>query len=342
VIDERLDLELIAGIAAARPDWQVVMLGPVVKLRDEDLPRAANIHWLGSRDYAELPAYLAGWDVALMPFALNEATRFISPTKAPEYLAGGKPVVSTPVADVVSRYAGIHAVEIVEGVDRFVAACETALSWKELPDLPQIEELLTAASWDGIHAAMAALLHRARRVAAPSLRVVPSKAADYLVVGGGFAGSIMAERLANNGAKVLVVDRRSHIAGNAFDEHDSAGVLIHRYGPHIFHTNSDEVLAYLSRFTQWRPYEHRVLAEVEGQLLPMPINRTTLSKLFNQDLPTDEAAENFLKSLAEPVEQIRTAKDFVISAVGTKLYQLFFEGYTRKQWGLDPSSSTAR
>jgi UDP-galactopyranose mutase len=346
VIDERVDLGLIAGVAAARPDWQVVMIGPVVKIRDEDLPRAANIHWLGGRDYAELPAYLAHWNVALMPFALNEATRFISPTKAPEYLAGGKPVVSTPVADVVSRYSGIHAVEIVEGVDAFVAACETALSWKSLPDQPQVDELLTAASWDGIHAAMAALLHRSRGVSSPALRVVPSKAADYLVVGGGFAGSVMAERLANNGAKVLVVDRRTHLAGNAFDEHDQAGVLIHRYGPHIFHTNSDEVLAYLSRFTQWRQYEHRVLAVVEGQELPMPINRTTLSKLFNKDLRTDADAEAFLKSLAEPVADIKTAKDFVISAVGTKLYQLFFEGYTRKQWGLDPSqldrSVTAR
>ena len=126
VIDERLDLDLLAGVAAARPDWQIVMVGPVVKVRNEDLPRASNIHWLGGRDYAQLPSYLAHWDVALMPFALNEATRFISPTKAPEYLAGGKPVVSTPVADVVSRYAGIHAVEIVEGVDAFVAACETA------------------------------------------------------------------------------------------------------------------------------------------------------------------------------------------------------------------------
>jgi UDP-galactopyranose mutase len=346
VIDERLDLDLIAGLAAAHPDWQIVMIGPVVKIRDEDLPRAANIHWLGGRDYAQLPAYLAHWNVALMPFALNEATRFISPTKAPEYLAGGKPVVSTPVADVVSRYAGIHAVEIVDGVDAFVAACEKALSWKELPDQPQVDELLTAASWDGIHAAMAALLHRARGPASPALRVVPSKAADYLVVGGGFAGSVMAERLASNGAKVLVVDRRSHLAGNAYDEHDQAGVLIHRYGPHIFHTNSDEVLAYLSRFTQWRPYEHRVLAVVEGQELPMPINRTTLNKLFGKDMKTEAEAEAFLKSLAEPVGEIRTAKDFVISAVGTKLYQLFFEGYTRKQWGLDPSqldrSVTAR
>jgi UDP-galactopyranose mutase len=195
----------------------------VVKIRDEDLPRAANIHWLGGRDYAELPAYLAHWNVALMPFALNEATRFISPTKAPEYLAGGKPVVSTPVADVVSRYAASTRSRSSRAWTAFVAACETALSWKELPDQPQVDELLTAASWDGIHAAMAALLHRARASPRRPCASCPSKAPDYLVVGGGFAGSIMAERLANNGAKVLVVDRRSHIAGNAFDEHDQRG-----------------------------------------------------------------------------------------------------------------------
>ncbi|WP_301590366.1 UDP-galactopyranose mutase [Sabulicella glaciei] len=349
VIDERLDLDLIGALAEARPDWQVVMIGPVVKVRDEDLPRGANIHWLGGRDYKTLPSYLSNWDVALMPFALNEATRFISPTKAPEYLAGGKPVVSTPVADVVTRYEGIGAVEVVKGHEAFIAACERTLSWKALPDQSKVDQLLDTMSWDGIHAAMAALLHRAAQrhgAAAPALRVVSAKAADYLVVGAGFAGAVMAERIASAGHRVLVVDRRDHIAGNAYDHQDAAGILIHKYGPHIFHTNSDEVLAYLSRFTQWRPYEHRVLAEVEGQLLPMPINRTTLSRLFEVDLPDDAAAEAFLKSLAEPVGEVKTAKDFVISAVGRRLYELFFEGYTRKQWGLDPSqldrSVTAR
>lgn len=349
VVDERMDLDLLQAVAVAKPDWNIVMVGPVVKVSEEELPKAANIHWLGGRDYKALPGYLANWDVALMPFALNEATRFISPTKAPEYLAGGKPVVSTPVADVVSRYEGLEAVQVAGSAEAFVAACERALRWTSLPDQARVDEMLEAMSWDGIHAAMAALVHRAsarKGTAAPALRVVPSKAADYLVVGAGFAGSVMAERIAAAGHRVLVVDRRQHIAGNAYDHHDAAGVLIHRFGPHIFHTNSDEVLAYLSRFTQWRPYEHRVLAEVEGQMLPMPINRTTLEKLFNVTLADDASADAFLASLGEPAGEIRTAKDFVVSAVGKRLYELFFEGYTRKQWGLDPSqldkSVTAR
>jgi UDP-galactopyranose mutase len=170
---------------------------------------------------------------------------------------------------------------------------------------------------------------------------------DYLVVGAGFAGSVMAERLAADaGKRVLVIDRRPHIAGNAFDHLDDAGILIHQYGPHIFHTNSSEIVDYLSRFTEWRPYEHRVLADIDGKLVPMPINRTTLNVLYDLDLQTDEDAEAFLASRAEPVEVIRTSADVVISKVGRELYETFFQGYTRKQWGMDPSeldkSVTAR
>jgi UDP-galactopyranose mutase len=161
---------------------------------------------------------------------------------------------------------------------------------------------------------------------------------DALVVGAGFAGSIMAERMAEAaGLKVLVIDRRPHVAGNAYDELDAAGILIHRYGPHIFHTNSDEVFAYLSRFTEWRPYEHRVLADVEDKLVPIPINRTTLNALYDAGLSTDEEAAAFLAEQAEPRETIATSEDVVVSAVGRRLYELFFQGYTRKQWGLDPS-----
>jgi UDP-galactopyranose mutase len=133
------------------------------------------------------------------------------------------------------------------------------------------------------------------------------------------------------------VDKRPHVAGNAYDHKDEAGVLIHQYGPHIFHTNSDEILDYLSQFTRWRPYEHRVLAHVRDQLVPIPINRTTLNKLFDLDLKTDEEAAEYLASRAEPVAEIKTSEDVVISAVGKELYELFFQGYTRKQWGLDPS-----
>ena len=161
---------------------------------------------------------------------------------------------------------------------------------------------------------------------------------DYLIVGAGFAGSVLAERLASqHGARVLLIDRRPHIGGNAYDEPNEAGILYHKYGPHIFHTNSEQVVDYLSQFTEWRPYEHRVRALVRGKLVPIPINRTTLNKLFDLDLQTDEEAADYLASRAEPVDEIRTSEDVVINAVGRELYELFFRGYTRKQWALDPS-----
>lgn len=164
------------------------------------------------------------------------------------------------------------------------------------------------------------------------------QAFDYLIVGAGFAGSVLAERLAAGlNKRVLLIDRRSHIGGNAYDHHDEAGVLIHRYGPHIFHTNAQRIVDYLSRFTQWRPYEHRVLAVVDGQQVPIPINRTTLNALYGLDLQSDEEAERYLASRAEPVETIRTSEDVVVNQIGRELYEKFFRGYTRKQWGLDPS-----
>ena len=175
---------------------------------------------------------------------------------------------------------------------------------------------------------------------------------DWLIVGAGFAGSVLAERLAaERGDRVLVVDRRDHIAGNAFDHTDAAGVLIHRYGPHIFHTNSEQVFAYLSRFTAWRPYEHRVLAEVISPVtgaamqVPIPINLDTINRLYGLSL-TEAEVEAWLAARAEPVAQIRTSEDVVVATVGRELYELFFRGYTRKQWALDPSeldkSVTAR
>ena len=161
---------------------------------------------------------------------------------------------------------------------------------------------------------------------------------DYLIVGAGYAGSILAERLASqHGARILLIDRRPHIGGNAYDEPNEAGILYHKYGPHIFHTNSEQVVDYLSQFTEWRPYEHRVRAVVRDKLVPIPINRTTLNKLFDLDLETDEDAAEYLASRAEPVDEIRTSEDVVVNAVGRELYELFFQGYTRKQWGLDPS-----
>jgi UDP-galactopyranose mutase len=356
VIDERIDLALIAGIAEARPDWTLAMVGPVVKIDEGDLPRLPNIHWLGGKSYDDLPAYLAGWDVALMPFAVNEATRFISPTKTPEYLAGGKPVVSTEIADVVSDYGDCPRVLIAGDVDGFVAAIDAALAWSETGEgLAEADAHITKSSWDRTQAEMAALIANIRRepdavhpIASPTTWPAPSRPRyDYLIVGAGFAGAVMAERLAaGSGKRVLVVDRRPHIAGNAYDEYNAAGQLYHKYGPHIFHTNSADVFGYLSRFTEWRPYEHRVLGQVDGQLVPIPINRTTINRLYGQTLSTEEEAAAWLASRAEPVPEIRTSEDVVVSAIGRELYKKFFRGYTRKQWGLDPSqldkSVTAR
>lgn len=163
---------------------------------------------------------------------------------------------------------------------------------------------------------------------------------DVLIVGAGFAGAVCAERLAASGKRCLVIDRRDHIGGNAFDQLDEHGVLIHPYGPHIFHTNSDRIFAYLSQFTEWRPYEHRVLAKVEEQLVPLPINRTTLNKLYGLDLDEDGAAA-FLEQVREPRETIRTSEDVVLNSVGHDLCEKFFRGYTAKQWGLDLSELSA-
>ncbi len=164
---------------------------------------------------------------------------------------------------------------------------------------------------------------------------------DYLVVGAGFAGSVIAERLAADGGKrVLVVDRRPHIAGNAYDCKNADGILIHQYGPHIFHTNCADVFKYLSGFTEWREYEHRVLASVRGMLLPIPINLDTINTLYGLQLESDDLEEFFARR-AEHVERIRTSEDVVVSRVGRELYELFFQGYTRKQWGLDPSQLDA-
>jgi len=164
---------------------------------------------------------------------------------------------------------------------------------------------------------------------------------DYLIVGAGFAGAVVAEQMARNfGRKVLVVDRRPHVGGNAYDHHNDQGILVHKYGPHIFHTNSRDVFEYLSKFTKWRNYEHRVLASVDGQLVPIPINLDTVNRLYNLNLTSDQL-EDFFTSIAEPVAQTRTSEDVVVSRVGRMLYEKMFRGYTRKQWGLDPSELDA-
>jgi UDP-galactopyranose mutase len=161
---------------------------------------------------------------------------------------------------------------------------------------------------------------------------------DFLIVGAGYAGTTIAERLARTaGQRVLVIDRRDHIAGNAYDYLDEHGVLVHKYGPHIFHTNSDKVVEYLSQFTEWHPYEHRVVARVDGQLVPIPINRTTVNMLYGLDLKTDEDVQAFYDKRAEDIPFLRTSEDAVVAKVGRELYEKFFRGYTRKQWERDPS-----
>jgi UDP-galactopyranose mutase len=160
---------------------------------------------------------------------------------------------------------------------------------------------------------------------------------DWLIVGAGFAGSVLAERLANErNEKVLLIDKRPHIAGNAYDGLNEEGVLMHHYGPHIFHTNSKTVFDYLSQFTQWRFYEHRVLGKVDGKLVPIPINLNTVNTLYDLSLQSEEL-ETWFESRAEKVDDIKTSEDVVVSKVGHELYEKFFQGYTRKQWGLDPS-----
>lgn len=157
---------------------------------------------------------------------------------------------------------------------------------------------------------------------------------DYLIVGAGFAGSVSAQQLAEAGKTVLLIDKRTHIGGNAYDTRDAHGVLIHPYGPHIFHTNSKRIFEYLSRFTNWRFYEHRVLAKVGEQLVPIPINRTTLNKLYGLNM--DEAAATaFLESVRVPRDPLKTSEDVVLNSVGHDLCDKFFRGYTRKQWGMD-------
>jgi glycosyltransferase involved in cell wall biosynthesis len=158
VIDERMDLALLDGVAAARPDWHLVMLGPVVKIDPAALPQRPNIHYLGSKRYEDLPQYIAGWDVALLPFARNEATRFISPTKTPEYMAAGKPVVSTSIRDVVRPYGTQGLVRIADDPSTFVQACTAAMGEDEVVRQTQADAFLRQTSWDGTWTRIRSLL----------------------------------------------------------------------------------------------------------------------------------------------------------------------------------------
>ncbi len=370
VVDERFDIALLGSVAALRPIMQFIILGPVVKIDPASLPHADNIHYLGGKSYDELPAYLAHWDVALLPFALNPATQYISPTKTPEYLAAGRPVISTPIRDVVRDYGDAGLVAIAATPPLFAEALDRALlpprqGWHQAV-AARLAQSSWASTWSSMHAEMdlAAARHsetrnrlRAAHVTVSSIaplrferHLAPppatpqkrrSESFDYLVVGAGFAGSVLAERLASQLHKrVLIIDKRDHIAGNAYDFYNPEGLLVHKYGPHIFHTNSMDVVAYLSHFTEWRPYEHRVLASIDSQLLPVPINLDTINRLYSLSLDADGMRE-FLAARTITADAIRTSEDIVLSRVGRELYEKFFRNYTRKQWGYDPSQLDA-
>lgn len=165
---------------------------------------------------------------------------------------------------------------------------------------------------------------------------------DYLIVGAGFAGCVLAERLASQcDKKILLIDRRPHIGGNAYDLTNGDGIRVHQYGPHLFHTNSEKVFAYLSNFTAWHPYEHRVLSSVHGALVPMPINRTTVNQVLGYSFSTDGEVEAFFAKEKEHVAEILNSEDLVVSKVGRRLFDLLYRGYTKKQWGREPRQLSA-
>jgi UDP-galactopyranose mutase len=344
VIDERFDIELIREMAVKRPEWQIILLGPVAKIDRNSIPQLPNVHMLGGKSYDQLPHYVSGWDIALIPFAINDSTRFISPTKTPEYLASGVPVVSTPIRDVVNPYGEKGIVKIAATADEFITAAEEYMQMDRSKWLPEVDDFLADKSWSSTFTEMMktinttlATIRKSKPIAKPATRYTY----DFLIVGAGFAGSVLAERLASVGnKKILIIDKRNHIGGNAYDYYNEDGILIHKYGPHIFHTNSADVFNYLSKFTGWRNYQHKVLAHVDGQLLPIPINLNTINKYYGLNLNGLEV-EEFLASRAEKVYPIKTSEDVVVSKVGRELYEKFFRGYTRKQWDLDPSQLDA-
>ena len=165
---------------------------------------------------------------------------------------------------------------------------------------------------------------------------------DYMVVGAGFSGAVMAERLASQlNKKVLVVEKRSHIGGNAYDEHDENGILVHRYGPHIFHTNSRKVFEYLSQFTDWLPYEHKVLARIGNELYPIPINRLTINKLYGLNLSSDDEVNSYFESVRTRRFPVQNSEDIIVNQVGYDLFEKFFKHFTKKQWNLEPKELSA-
>ena len=290
----------------------------------------------------------------MMPFAMNEATRFISPTKTPEYLSAGLPVVSTPIHDVVRSYGQLGMARIAATPDEFIAASEQAmaggmcLKWRERAD-----EYLRGLSWDSVWGGMNELIDG---LSAPVKRIpaTPAKTMTAFFQTGGFrqclitlssepvfSGAVVASQMARNfGKKVMLIDRRNHVGGNAYDHYDSAGVLVHKYGPHIFHTNSKDVFDYLSLFTEWRNYEHRVLASVDGQF-GSDSDQSRYCKRFARATSSKRMNWNLIwNRLPRSPNSSELPKDVVLSRVGRDLYEKMFRGYTRKQWGTRPPRSS--
>jgi UDP-galactopyranose mutase len=386
VVDERLDYELIGKLADANPHGSVAIIGPVTKVDESKFPRRANLHWLGRRDYADLPACVKAFDVCLMPFAMNKSTESINPTKALEYMAAGRMIVSSAVPDVVTNFGSV--VKVAKSHEEFIQLCVQCAVEPDAKTIANGVKLAGENSWEHIIGQMTrhivdvlekepeAPLNRVNgngfhkngdgivngnghsHDLAPLLlngnghngehrptlgfpAVHTLKTFDYLIVGAGYAGSVLAERLARGaGKQVLLVDRRPHFGGNAYDHYDAAGILVHKYGPHIFHTNCKEIFDYLSRFTAWRNYQHQVRAQVDGQLVPIPINLDTINLLYGTSLNSLQV-EEFLASRAEKRDPVRTSEDVVVNKVGRELYEKLFKGYTNKAWGLDPSQLDA-
>lgn len=421
VIDERLDLGLIAALAAARPDWSIVMIGPVVKIDPASLPRAANLHWLGQKPYEALPAYLAGWDAALMPFALNEATRFISPTKTPEYLAAGCPVVSTPVRDVVRQWGDLEVVHLAAAAPAFVEACAAALAQPRGAGAPwaAADRALAQLSWDTTqrrmaelvdaavtrrgqgpepvagqadrptrgrtpvlapirekgqtHAQMPAMVPEPAAEPAPGPRAAPAPDApfaqadaagvarsggspavvscpqaprppgapprgrigrpDVTVCGAGFAGAVLARQLAERSdCRVLVVDRRDHVGGIAHDEVNPQGLRVPRYGAQLLHMDVPEVVAYLSRFAEWRPCPQPAMVRWGDQTLPLPLPIDRAAP----DMPGPDGPAHAAQSVAG-MGAPGAAPGVHPAPSDEASCRHLVEAYARKRWGLEPA-----
>lgn len=381
VLDERLDWELIKSTAQLLPEVSFVFIGPLAKISETDLPREQNLYYLGQKAYEELPNYLKSFSVAFMPFVLNQATTFISPTKTLEFMAAQKPIVSTAIYDVARQYR--EQVKIISSPTTAAAAIRAYLS--ETPAATAIRsalqnQVVTATSWDTtaqemVELMMSALEDRLEVVPTesewpslhnrnwsdfselrspnvptitnlPNLPVVWSpllsrKPADILIIGAGISGAVLAERYAASGKKVLIIEKRDHIAGNCYDYYNEAGILVSKYGAHLFHTNYDDVWKYVKRFGDWYKYEHKVLAKVDGQLVPVPVNIKTVNMLLGTNIRNKKQMKAWLAENQVKNAHPSNGQEAALARVGPILYEKIFKNYTKKQWDKYPEELDA-